>query len=134
LKLQALADLIKRYARIFRHAWSQRRELDTPALQAHEAQFLPAALALRDTPVSPAPRMAMWLLMVFTFCALAWAVFGRIDIVATAHGRLMPNDRTKTIQPMETAVVRAIHVTDGQQVKPGDVPARACMNGDPKPA
>lgn len=33
----------------------------------------------------------------------------------------MPNDRTKTIQPFETATVKAIHVTDGQTVKTGDV-------------
>lgn len=33
----------------------------------------------------------------------------------------MPNERTKTIQAMETATVKAIHVTDGQQVKAGDV-------------
>ncbi|WP_296751023.1 HlyD family type I secretion periplasmic adaptor subunit [Thiobacillus sp.] len=121
MKRQALADLFKRYARIFRHAWSQRKETDAPALQAHEAQFLPAALALRDTPVHPAPRITLWLLMAFALIALLWATFGRIDVVATAVGKIIPNDRTKLIQPMETAVVKAIHVRDGQAVTPGQV-------------
>jgi hemolysin D len=121
MKRQALADLLGRYAKVFRHAWTQRGELDSPALQAHEAQFLPAALALRDTPAHPAPRIALWLIMVFALIALLWAIFGRIDVVATAIGKIIPNDRTKVIQPMETAVVKAIHVRDGQAVQPGQV-------------
>jgi hemolysin D len=121
LKLHALSDLTNRYANIFYHAWSQRRETDSPALQPHEAQFLPAALALRDTPVHPAPRITLWLIMAFTLIAVLWATFGRIDVVATAVGKIIPNDRTKVIQPMETAVVKAIHVRDGQEVSLGQV-------------
>lgn len=121
MKHHAFADLFKRYARVFRHAWSQRKAIDTPDLHPHEAQFLPAALALRDTPVHPAPRIALWLIMAFALIALLWATFGRIDVVATAVGKIIPNDRTKVIQPMETAVVKAIHVRDGQEVKPGQL-------------
>lgn len=121
MKRHAFADLFKRYAKIFRHAWSQRKETDTPALQAHEAQFLPAALSLRDTPVHPAPRITLWLIMAFALIALLWTIFGRIDVVATAVGKIIPNDRTKVIQPMETAVVKAIHVRDGQEVKLGQL-------------
>ncbi|OJZ17449.1 MAG: hemolysin secretion protein D [Thiobacillus sp. 65-29] len=117
----ALADLCRRYAKIFRHAWSRRKEMDSPDLHRHEAQFLPAALALRDTPVHPAPRTALWLIMAFALIALLWAVFGRVDVVATAVGKIIPNDRTKVIQPVETAVVKTIHVRDGQQVQPGQV-------------
>lgn len=121
MKRHAIADLFKRYVKIFRHAWSQRQATDTPALHPHEAQFLPAALALRDTPVHPAPRIALWLIMAFALIALLWAVFGRIDVVATAVGKIIPNDRTKVIQPMETAVLKAIHVRDGQDVQSGQV-------------
>lgn len=121
MKRHALADLFNRYAKIFRHAWTKRKEMDAPTLQAHEAQFLPAALALRDTPVHPAPHIALWLIMAFALIALLWAIFGRIDVVATAAGKIIPNDRTKVIQPMETAVVKAIHVRDGQEVKPGQL-------------
>jgi hemolysin D len=121
MKKHALTDLVGRYARAFRHAWSRRKEIEPPALRAHEAQFLPAALALRDTPVHPAPRVTLWLIMAFALVALLWAVFGRIDIVATAAGKIMPDDRVKLIQPAETAVVKAIHVRDGQSVQVGQV-------------
>lgn len=117
----AFTDLFKRNAKVFLHAWAQRRETGSPVLQAHEAQFLPAALALRDTPVHPAPRIALWLIMTFALIALLWAFFGRIDVVATAVGKIIPNGRTKVIQPMEVAVVKAIHVRDGQEVANGQV-------------
>ncbi len=121
LRLQAAFGLMKRYGAVLRHAWRERGSLDPRPRLPHEAQFLPAALELQETPVSPAPRIAMWLIMAFAFIALLWAVFGHIDVVAVAHGKIVPNDRTKLIQPIETATVRAIRVTDGQTVKAGDV-------------
>ena len=52
---------------------------------------------------------------------LVWACLGTVDIVAVAPGKLIPSDRTKTIQPFETGVVRSISVRDGQTVTAGDV-------------
>lgn len=119
--LQAFSDLFNRYGAAFRHAWRHRAEMEQACRLPHEAQFLPAALSLQETPASPAPRMAMWMLIAFTALALLWAFFGRIDVVATAQGKVVPSGRSKTIQSFETATVRTIHVTDGQIVKAGDV-------------
>lgn len=121
VRMQAWGDLWSRYAAVFRHAWAHRRETDSKDLLPHEAQFLPAALALQETPVSPAPRVAMWLLMTFAALAVAWSWFGHIDIVAVAQGKIVPSDRTKIVQSFETAAVKAIHIRDGQRVKAGDV-------------
>lgn len=121
LKLQATLALLDRYAAVSRQVWARRAELDSLPRQRYEAQFLPAALALQETPVSPAPRIAMWLLIGFAVLGVLWATLGHIDIVATAQGKIVPNDRVKTIQPMETATVRAIYVSDGLAVKAGDV-------------
>ena len=82
---------------------------------------MPAALSLQETPVSPAPRVAMWLVISFTLIALLWACFGKMDIVATAQGKIVPNAGTKVIQPFELSTIKAIHVKDGQPVKAGDV-------------
>lgn len=121
LKLHAALDLLKRYGAVFRHAWHERKHLDPRPRLPHEAQFLPAALELQETPVHPAPRIVMWLILAFALIALLWAFFGHMDVVATAQGRIVPNDRTKVIQPIETATVKSIKVTDGQAVKAGDV-------------
>ena len=85
-----------------------------------ELAFLPAALEIVETPPSPVGR-AVGVTIIAIFCvALAWATLGKVDIVATAEGKIVPSGRTKMIQPFETGVVRAIHVHDGQRVKAGE--------------
>jgi hemolysin D len=87
----------------------------------HETAFLPAALEIVETPASPTAR-AIGITIIALFCvALVWASLGSVDIVAVAPGKVVPNGRTKLIQPFETGVVRAIHVRDGSLVKAGDV-------------
>jgi hemolysin D len=86
-----------------------------------EQAFLPAALEIVETPVAPYAD-AIGSSIIALFCvALVWASFGKIDIVATASGKIIPSGRTKVLQPFETGVVRAIRVRDGQAVKAGDV-------------
>ena len=121
LRLAVIGGLIARHCRVWRHAWRARKSLDGPGRTREEAAFLPAALALAETPVSPAPRGTMWLLSALAALTLGWAIVGKIDIVATAQGKVVPDDRTKMIQPLETAKVAAIHVQDGQQVRVGDL-------------
>lgn len=117
----AVLDLLKRYAVVFDHAWRNRKSFDATLRLSHEAQFLPAALELQETPVSPAPRVTMWLIMCFGLIAVLWATFGHIDVVAIATGKIVPSGRTKIIQSVETATIKFINVTDGQAVKAGDV-------------
>ena len=88
---------------------------------ADETAFLPAALEIVETPVSPTGR-AVAATIIAIFClALTWAAIGHVDIVASAPGKIIPSERTKVVQPYEIGIVRAIHVRDGQAVKPGDV-------------
>ncbi|MBV9431724.1 MAG: HlyD family type I secretion periplasmic adaptor subunit [Hyphomicrobiales bacterium] len=87
----------------------------------YETAFLPAALEVVETPPSPIGRAIIATIIAFFCIALAWASIGTVDIVASAPGRIIPNGRTKLIQPFETGVVRSIHVRDGDAVKAGDV-------------
>lgn len=86
-----------------------------------ETEFLPAALEVIETPASPAGRAIAATIILFLVIVLLWASFGTVDVIATAQGKIIPTERTKTIQPFETGVVRAIHVRDGQPVKAGEV-------------
>lgn len=117
----ATRELLRRYRHAWRHAWGQRKLLDAPHRLPHEVQFLPAALALQEQPVHPAPRYILFAIMLFAALALLWACVGEIDVVATATGKVVASGKSKTIQASEVAVVKAIHVYDGEQVKAGDV-------------
>lgn len=85
-----------------------------------ELEFLPAVLEIQESPPSPLGRIMLWVFVAFFSIAIAWAIIGKIDIVAIAQGKIIPGDRTKVIQPLEIGTVRAIHVQEGQTVKQGD--------------
>ena len=114
-------ELLARYRAIFATVWAYRAELAGPRRFADEVAFLPAALSLQDTPVHPAPRRLAWGLMALFIIALAWSIFGKIDIVAVAPGRIMVGERTKLIQPLEASVVKRVLVKDGERVQAGQV-------------
>jgi hemolysin D len=86
-----------------------------------ELAFLPAALEIVETPPSPLGRTIAFVIIALFCLALAWASLSRVDIIASATGKIIPIGHTKIIQPFETGVIRAIHVRDGQIVKKGDV-------------
>lgn len=95
--------------------------LDRITDTSHRTEFLPAALEIMETPPSPMGRMVAGSIILFFVIALLWAIFGTVDVIATATGKIVSTERTKLIQPLESGVVRKIHVQDGQHVNAGDV-------------
>lgn len=120
-RLGALGALLQHYKAVFSHHWQHRQHLTPPTLQAHEAEFLPAALSLQHQPVSPMGRWVGRILMLLIVVLLLWSILGRIDIVVNAQGKIVPSSRTKTITSAEVANVRSLHVEEGQAVKAGDL-------------
>ena len=86
-----------------------------------EREFLPAALEIIETPAPPVGRAIGGVILAAAVAALLWACVGRVDIIATATGRLVPVGKTKTVKPFETGVVSAILVADGDHVRAGQV-------------
>ena len=52
---------------------------------------------------------------------MIWAIIGRTDIVATASGKIIPDDRIKVVQAAEAGTIQEIRVRDGDTVKRDDV-------------
>jgi hemolysin D len=86
-----------------------------------ELEFLPAALEVQESPPSPLGRAVAWAVIGVFAAAVVWAALGTVDVVAVARGRLIPSDYSKVVQPLESGIVRAIHVRDGQEVRAGAV-------------
>jgi hemolysin D len=127
-------ELAGRYRAVVSAAWAMRHELAGPRRLADEAAFLPAALSLQETPVHPAPRRLAIAICTFFGLAILWSVFGQLDIVAVAQGRVMVSERTKTIQPLDAGVVKRVLVRDGDTVSAGQVlveldPTQASADG-----
>lgn len=107
--------------RIWREA--AKREKSKPAAKriSGELEFLPAAVEVLESPASPAGRAVAFLIMALFIAALAWAMFGRIDMVATAHGRIVPGGQVKIVQSFAPGVVQEIRVRDGWHVERGEL-------------
>jgi HlyD family secretion protein len=78
-------------------------------------------LDLENTP--PSRVMAATVAAVCGLCALLliWAAVGKLDIIATAEGKLVPQTFIKIVQPSDSGVVEAILVKEGQRVQAGQV-------------
>lgn len=82
-----------------------------------DGEFLPAAISILETPPSPIHIGLLWVICLLLSVALTWMYFGHIDIIAIAQGKIQPAGRVKTIQPLETGRVVAIHVENGKPVE-----------------
>jgi hemolysin D len=118
---QAVADIARRYAHALKVSWKARRFLDPLSRNQDELAFQPAIIELADNPGSPAPRMALRMIVALFTIGLVWASLGKLEIVAVASGKIVTDTRTKTVQAIETAIVRRILVSDGQLVKKGQL-------------
>lgn len=114
-------ELLGRYRACWAAAWRRRHELAGPRRSSDALAFLPQALSLQETPLHPAPRRAAVVICALFGIALAWSVLGQIDIVAVAPGRIVVDDHSKTVQPLEAGVVRRVLVKDGDRVRAGQL-------------
>lgn len=86
-----------------------------------EYEFLPAALEITEKPPAPLGRIVLWLIVGILVTATVWAYLGKTDEVAIATGKIIPDGRSKIVQPVEGGIVTAINVREGQYVKAGEV-------------
>lgn len=117
---------LKHHAEVARAAWKDQKETrkntgTVGTAKRDELAFLPAAVEITETPARPLGRAVLLSICAFTAIAITWASIGEMDIIATSQGKIIPSERLKMIQPLETGVVRVIHVKDGQSVKKGDL-------------
>jgi len=112
---------IARHVAIFRASWRIQDAADANARPRTDHEFLPAALEIMEKPPSPGWRWLMLSLAGLFTIGLIWSFVGKVDVIATATGKVVPSGNVKVIQPIEIGYVRAIHVKNGQHVNAGDL-------------
>ena len=83
--------------------------------------FSPAILAIQDKPPSPLPRIMLYALAALFSILLVWALIGKVDVIATAEGKLVPQSYLKIVQPADSGILQAILVKEGDSVNAGQV-------------
>lgn len=83
--------------------------------------FAPPLLRLQNHPPNPVGRAVMITLLVLLTALLIWALVGKLDIVAVAQGKLVPQSYLKIVQPADSGIVKEILVKEGDEVKEGQI-------------
>ena len=92
-----------------------------PQLSPDALDFAPAILKSQHQPPSPFPRFVLYTLLALVGVLLVWAVVGRLDVVAVAQGKLVPQSFLKVVQPSESGIIKEILVKEGDEVAAGQV-------------
>jgi len=85
------------------------------------ADFTPDLLTIQEQPPARLPRLVGYVTVGLFGLLLAWATFGKLDIIAGAEGRLVPRNYSRVLQPAEAGIVREVLVRDGDEVRAGQV-------------
>jgi len=101
--------------------WQELKQKRKETLAQEETEFLPAILEITENPVSPTVRYLVWTIVSIIAIVFLWSIFGHVDEVAVAPGKIITSGYVKVIQPESKGVVKTIHVKDGQAVKKGDL-------------
>ena len=86
-------------------------------------EFKPILAEIEDAPLNPIGNTIFWIIIIFMFIAGLWMYFGKVDIVVTARGLIIPTGEEKVIQSLDKGVVTTIAVKEGEYVTEGQVVA-----------
>jgi len=84
-------------------------------------EFTPGLLSIQESPPAPLPRVLLQTVVALSVVLIAWASMGKLDIIASAEGRLVPRSYLKIVQPADAGIVKDILVHEGDHVRAGQV-------------
>lgn len=90
-----------------------------PEPEPDQLAFAPPLLRLQEVAPNPLGRWVLKAALILLGCLFIWAIFGRLDIIAVAEGKLVPQSYVKIVQPSEAGIVKEILVGEGTVVKAG---------------
>lgn len=86
---------------------------------AHE--FKPAMAEIEEKPPHPLGRIVFWVVIATMVFFGLWMCIGKVDVVVTARGIVIPDGDVKVLQPLDTGVVSAILCREGDYVRKDQV-------------
>ena len=98
-----------------------RMERLMPEAEPDQLEFSPPLLRLQEVPPNPLGRWVLKALLILLSCLFLWAILGRLDIVAVAEGKLVPQTYVKIVQPADAGIVKEILTREGEMVRAGQV-------------
>jgi hemolysin D len=101
----------------------RRRSLFRPSVRSRPAlvaQFQSDAIEVEERTPPRIARLTLYSVVGLILAAVTWASVSHVDMIVTAQGKLITTRPNLVIQPLETSVIREIHVRAGDVVNRGD--------------
>ena len=86
-------------------------------------EFKPILAEIEDAPLNPIGNTMFWIIIIFMLVAALWMYFGKVDIVVTARGLIIPSGEEKVVQSLDKGVVTTLAVKEGEYVTEGQIVA-----------
>lgn len=83
------------------------------------AEFQPDAVEIEERNPPRLTRITLYLVAALIAAAVTWASLSTVDEIVTAQGKLVTTHPNLVVQPLETSVIREIHVAVGDVVRRG---------------
>lgn len=80
-------------------------------------EFKPIMAEIEDEPVNPLGRITFWIVIAAMVFLVLWMCIGKVDVVVSARGTVIPEGDVKILQPLDTGVVSDILCREGDFVK-----------------
>src|ERR1700730_11103760 len=93
----------------------------SPPNSALVAQFQSDAIEVEERTPPRIARVTLYCVVALILAAVTWASVSHVDMIVTAQGKLITTRPNLVVQPLETSVIREIHVRAGDVVNRGDV-------------
>jgi hemolysin D len=103
------------------HAMRQTGTFFPAAPPIPPSEFDPVLTRLITSPPRPLPGVMLRIFLTLFAALFLWTLMGKLDVIAVAHGRLVPQTYLKIVQPTEAGIIREILVEEGQKVHAGEV-------------
>lgn len=84
-------------------------------------EFQTDAIEIEERTPPRLARLTLYCVVALIFAAVAWASVSHVDMIVTAQGKLITTRPNLVVQPLETSVIREIHVKAGDRVNRGDL-------------
>lgn len=96
----------------------RRRNLFRPAARrpAVVAEFQSDAIEIEQRTPPRIARATLYCVVILILTAIGWATGSQVDMIVTAQGKLITTRPNLVVQPLETSVIRDIHVKAGDRV------------------
>jgi hemolysin D len=101
----------------------RRRRLSRPALRRPPVvnEFQSDAIEIEHQTPPRLARITLYCVLALIAATVGWATVSRVDMIVTAQGKLITTRPNLVVQPLETSVIREIHVKPGDRVNKGEL-------------